>query len=132
MTGTTLQPNARMSDIHTFDGIPKEPEGSTRLWSKVGRTPVGSNTSRSRGDDRWSGAPFSEHAGIAAGSFPHTEQTVAWSGSSSAQCGHTFTMVVSAGDGDRLTEKLASLANVSETPSAAGAIDQLFDAMKRR
>jgi hypothetical protein len=90
-----------------------------------------SNTSSSRGGDR-SGAPLSAHAGTAAGSLPQTEQPVASSGSSSAQCGHTFTLVVSAGHEDRLTEKLASLANVSETPSADGAIDQLFDAMKRR
>src|SRR5919106_4167270 len=137
-TYTTLQPNARMSDIHTFDRTPKAPGRSRLLWgagtrSEVGRTPLGSNTSSSRGGDRWSGAPLSAQAGTAAGSLRHPEQTVAWSGSSSAQCGHTFTMVVfGRRQGSPYGKGSASLANVYETPSAADAIDQAFDAMKRR
>src|SRR6266540_3601089 len=92
------QTRARMRDIHTFHGILEASEDSRSLvgaagtWSEVGRTPSGPNTSPSRRSEVSSGRSGTFHAGAKAGSLWQLEQTVASSGSSSAQCGHTFTL----------------------------------------
>jgi len=70
--------------------------------SEVGRTPFGPHTSLNR--EAPTGALGAAHAGASAGFLWHMGQTVASSGSSSAQCGHTFTLIVSARGRGCLTE----------------------------
>jgi hypothetical protein len=91
------QTTARMREIHTFKGILEGFEGSRRpkgegTWSEVGRTPSGPNTFPSRRSEVSSGRRGTFHAGAKDGSLWQLGQTVASSGSSSAQCGHTFTL----------------------------------------
>src|SRR6266508_3555515 len=118
---TNSHPKPRMIDAQTFDGIPREPSlataGSIRLYGAgtLSGKPESwlfcTTSSDHHGGDS-SGRLGVAHAGATAGSLWHCVQTVASSGSSSAQCGHAFTLLVSAGSHDRLYRLTASIVAV--------------------
>jgi hypothetical protein len=93
-----------MGDAHTFGGTPAHPGAlyGAGTRSEVGRTPFGPHTLPNRECPASSGGLGAAHAGVKAGSLWHVERAVASSGSSSAQCGHTFTLTVSARGRGRL------------------------------
>jgi hypothetical protein len=97
-----------MSDAHTIAGTPALADSGVLdgagTRSDVGRTPFGPHTLPNRADPASPGGLGAAHAGATAGSLWHVGQTVASSGSSSVQCGHTFTLTVSARGRGRLTE----------------------------
>src|SRR5919198_1764732 len=113
-TGATHpQPHHRTSEAHTFGGTARRLAVSEGLKgagtrSEIGRTPSGPHTLPSREDPASPGGLGAAHAGATAGSLWHVEQTVASSGNSSAQCGHTFTLNISARGRGRLIVEVRS------------------------